>query len=255
MLSELYLCRIALRREQIGKTEDYVFSIPAIRNLTELRLTAPVTLFVGENGSGKSTLLEAVAVACGFNPEGGGRNFTFSTRPTHSALWRCLSVSRGVRYPRDGFFMRAESFYNLATEVDRIAEEDISERMLASYGGRSLHAQSHGESFLSLALQRFGEEGLYILDEPEAALSPQNQLVLLARIHQLARAGSQFLIATHSPILMALPGATLYQLREDAILPTDYQQTEHFQLMKQFVNNPQRILRYLLEEEPEPKRL
>lgn len=175
-------------------------------------LDTPVTFLVGENGSGKSTLLEAIAVSCGFNAEGGTRNFTFSTRATHSELGEYITVAKR-RYPRDGFFLRAESFYNVATNIDEMDEEpSFSPRLIDSYGGVSLHSQSHGESFLALVQNRFGGEGLYLLDEPEAALSPTRQLTLLGEMHQLVERNSQFIIATHSPILMAYPGARIYEL-------------------------------------------
>lgn len=208
-------------------------------------LDSPVTFLVGENGSGKSTLLEAIAVACGFNAEGGTRNFTFSTRATHSELGEYITVARR-RYPRDGFFLRAESFYNVATNIDEM-DEDFSygPKVIESYGGVSLHHQSHGESFLALVQNRFGGNGLYLLDEPEAALSPTRQLTLLGEMHQLAERDSQFIVATHSPILMAYPGARIYQLSENGIEPVQYQETEHYQLTRRFLEDPERMLRYL----------
>ena len=191
-----------------------------------------MTFLVGENGAGKSTLLEGIAVACGFNPEGGTRNFSFSTRDTHSALGEYLTVSRSA-YPRDGFFLRAESFYNAASYIDRLDEEP-GPSLLDSYGGVSLHTQSHGESFLALVQNRFGGEGLYLLDEPEAALSPTRQLTLLGQMRLLAQQDSQFIVATHSPILMAYPGARIYLLSESGIEPVQYRETEHYQLTNAF---------------------
>ena len=217
----------------------YTAAIPAIRNLKRLQLKSPVTFFVGENGSGKSTLLEAIAVAFGFNPEGGTQNFHFSTSETHSPLYRFLTLEKGIHRPKDGFFLRAESFYNVASEVDRL--EEVDRGLLRSYGGKSLHGQSHGESFLSLALNRFGGKGLYLLDEPEAALSPQNQLTLLSRIHQLVQLNSQFIIATHSPILMACPEAEIYAISAEGAVSTEYEQTEHYQIIKSFLENPKRM--------------
>jgi predicted ATPase len=205
-MDERFVREVRLNRQAAG-TKDYPFSLPALRELQTLPLPTPVTFLVGENGTGKSTLLEAVAICCGFNPEGGTRNFHFSSKDTHSILHEHLTVVRGARRERDGFFLRAESFYNVATEIERLDQIGRAS-LLSCYGGRSLHAQSHGESFLSLALNRFGADSLYLLAEPEAALSPQNQFALLARNHQLAeREDCQFLIATHSPILLALPGA------------------------------------------------
>ena len=209
-----------------------------------LRLEKPVTFLVGENGTGKSTLLEAIAAAWGFNPEGGTRNFRFSTARTHAELYRSLVLQRGPRRPRDGFFLRAESFYNVATEIDRL---DEIAPLKGAYGGRSLHEQSHGESFLALVLNRFSGSGLYLLDEPEAALSPSRLLTLLCEMDALVKRRSQFIVATHSPILMAFPGARLYLLDEEGIRPTDYRETEHYQLTKQFLDCPERMLRYLLD--------
>ena len=190
----------------------------------------------------------AVAVACGFNPEGGPRNFNFSTRATHSVLGEYLTPAR-KRYPRDGFFLRAESFYNVATNIDELDETlAASPRLIDSYGGVSLHRQSHGESFLALVQNRFGGKGLYLLDEPEAALSPSRLLTLLAEMHQLVKDDSQFIVATHSPILMAYPDARIYELSEAGIRTAAYKETEHYQLTRRFLENPERMLRYLLEE-------
>lgn len=247
MLSELYVSGIRLKPPDEAEQDDYVFSLPVVRHLKELRLESPITFFVGENGTGKSTLLEAVAVNYGFNPEGGTRNFNFASRESHSALHRHLTLVKGVRQPRDGFFLRAESFYNVATEVDRLDAEDRSRPLLSSYGGKSLHSQSHGESFMSLMLNRFGGNGLYILDEPEAALSPSRQFTLIARITELVKQKSQFIIATHSPILMAYPNAAIYVLAEDGMRLTPYEETEHYQLTKRFLDNPRRMLEILCE--------
>ena len=247
-----YLSEIILKRD-LDKA-SYLNSLPAVRYLQQKRslpIVGDVTFLVGENGSGKSTLLEAVAVACGFNAEGGTKNFNFSTSRTHSELCDHLTVAR-ARHPRDGFFLRAESFYNVATNIDELdGTAAASPRLIDSYGGVSLHRQSHGESFLSLVEHRFGGQGLYLLDEPEAALSPARQMTLLAHIQRLVRHDSQLLIATHSPILMAYPGAVIYQLTESGIEQVAYRDTEHYQLTRRFLENPQKMLRYLLEpEEP-----
>ena len=231
--------------------DSYLAALPALAPLRageRLDLNAPVTFLVGENGSGKSTLLEGVAVAMGFNPEGGTRNFSFSTRDTHSALGDYLTVSRSA-YPRDGFFLRAESFYNTASYLEDAYQAELHLGTGTHYGMRSLHAQSHGESFLALVQNRFGGEGVYLLDEPEAALSPARQLTLLGQIHQLVGEDSQFLIATHSPILMAYPGAYLYLLSEGGIQRVDYRETEHYLLTKRFLEDPERMLRYLFSED------
>ncbi len=262
----LYLAGVRLRRELPEHT--YLRTLAPVRFLMEgkdLTFDAPVTFLVGENGTGKSTLLEGIAVACGFNPEGGSRNFAFSTRETHSPLGESLTpIRRG--YPTDGFFLRAESFYNVATNIDQMDEEPglgsrlidsyggvslHKQRLIDSYGGVSLHKQSHGESFLALVQNRFGGQGLYLLDEPEAALSPSRLLTLLAELHRLVGEHSQFLIATHSPILMAYPEAQIYQLEETGIRQVSYRETEHYQLTRTFLENPERMLRYLLAgEEP-----
>lgn len=227
---------------------SYLSELPVVRHLRqigELRLTSDVTFFVGENGTGKSTLLEAVAVAMGFNPEGGTRNFNFATAETHSPLNEFITVVKGVR-PRDGFFLRAESFYNVASYIDRLdSEPSFGAPVIESYGGVSLHEQSHGESFLALFKNRFGGNGLYLLDEPEAALSPSRQMTLMVLMNELLQKQSQFVIATHSPILMAFPHAQVIELTEDSIRTVPYQQTEHFQLTRRFLNNPEKMMEML----------
>jgi len=203
-----------------------------------------------ENGSGKSTLLEAIAVSLGFNAEGGSKNFSFGTRRSHSELHQFLRIAKGYRRPRTGYFLRAESFFNVATEIERLDKEPFSGPLIIdSYGGRSLHEQSHGESFLALMNERFSGEGLYILDEPEAALSPQRQLAVLSRIHDLVLEGSQFIVATHSPILMAYPDARIYQCGPGGLAPIAYEDTEHFQITRNFLANPQRMLRTLMKHD------
>jgi len=218
----------------------------ALSDLDELDLNPCATFLVGANGSGKSTLLEAVAVAAGLNAEGGSRNFRFATRETHSDLHQHLTlVKRGV--PATDYFLRAESFYNVASTLDDLAADDPA--AVRSYGGRSLHAQSHGESFLALAIERFGPDGLYLLDEPEAALSPQGQLTLLLRMHELVEDGAQLLVATHSPILIALPGATILAFTDDGIEPVDYDQVEQVILYRAFLDDPERFLHHLLDND------
>lgn len=194
---------VVLKRDEIDDFDVYPFSIPAIRQLDELELDPHVTLLAGENASGKSTLVEAIAVAAGFNPEGGSRHMTVSTRPSHSALHEHLRLVRGTRRPRTGYFLRAESFFNVATHVEGIPEA------VAAHGGIPLHEQSHGESFIALVTHRFGPRGLYILDEPEAALSVHGVLALMRRMHELVALGSQFIVSTHSPILLGYPGAKI----------------------------------------------
>ncbi len=226
---------------------SYLNDLPVVQYLAggaELHFDAPVTFLVGENGTGKSTLIEAIAVAYGFNPEGGSRNFNFSTNESHSMLWQCLTLSKTLP-AKDGFFLRAESVYNLASNIDEIHVAD-------NYGGVSLHAQSHGESFLSIVQHRFRGEGLYILDEPEAALSPQRLMTLLVEIDRLVKSESQLIIATHSPILMAYPHADTLQLNDSGITRVNYKDTEHYKVTKMFIDCPEKMLKLLLESEESP---
>jgi predicted ATPase len=236
-----YLLHLELVAERIGDANAYPHSIPAIRHLKTLEFHPAVTFLVGENGSGKSTILEAVAVEYGLNPEGGSRNFNFATRASHSSLADCLRLAKTVSLPADSYFLRAESFYNVATEIDRVGAT-------ASYGGGSLHERSHGESFLALFENRFGDHGLYLLDEPEAALSPRRQFEFLAMMHGYVQRGGQFVIATHSPIIMAYPNARIYHLDGDGIHDIAYADTEHYLLTRRFLNNPERGIRELLED-------
>lgn len=292
-----FLRNLTLRREDVPGFKSYPFNLPVVRNLDTLEFHPSVTYFVGENGTGKSTLLEAIAVAAGFNPEGGTKNFNFSTRDTHSCLSDYIMLERGLIRERDGFFLRAESFYNVASELDKLDEgkppppteremqlagllrkahrvlaanrdlglmgdDDLSTmaRILSppdlspgpgnlrrSYGG-SLHEKSHGESFLALIGNRFGFDSLFILDEPEAALSPARQLSALLRIHDLATVQHcQFIIATHSPILMAYPDSRMYFLESDGIRETTWKETEHYELSKAFLDRPEAFLHHLLK--------
>lgn len=244
-----YLRSVELRRDSISAPECYPFMLPAVRSLERLSFHPKVTYIVGENGTGKSTLMEAIAVAWGFNPEGGTINFNFSTMESHSDLHRHLRLARGIHKPRDGFFFRAESYYNLASEIDRMDSEDsTSPPIISSYGGKSLHQQSHGESFFATFQHRFGGRGLYILDEPEAALSPLRQLSMLSRMHDLVGKHSQFIIATHSPILMAYPESIIYELNQDGMREAELEETSHFTLMKQFVNHKKAMLEELFTE-------
>ena len=226
----------------VPETDQYPFGIPAVRYLRDtggITLHKPVTFFVGENGTGKSTLIEAIAVAMGFNAEGGSRDFHFSTRKTHSQLWEHLRIVKSA-YPQDGFFLRAESFYNTASFLDENST-------LQRYGDVSLHEQSHGEAFMALVTNRFAGKGLYILDEPESALSPQRLMSLLVAINDLVKRDSQFIIATHSPILMAYPNAEILQFSESGIQTVAYKETEHYKITKQFIDTPERMMGYLLD--------
>lgn len=240
-MNRLFIREVSLR--QPPEERSYLRTIPVIRRMMEgqtLRLSAPVTCLVGENGIGKSTLIEGIAVAFGFNAEGGTRNFSFSSAKTHSELYSLLSMTKEA-YPEDGFFLRAESFYNTISYIDTVEAVD-------SYGGTSLHNMSHGEGFLTLVQNRFSGNGLYILDEPEAALSPSRLLTLLVEIHRLAGEGSQFIIATHSPMLMAYPGACVLELSEEGVRQVDYRDTEHYQITRRFLENPDRMLQLLLAD-------
>ena len=228
---------------------SYLQNIPSLNKGLQLRIKNNVTFFVGENGSGKSTLLEGIAEQCGFSLRGGNRNHNLNTgyrfEGYASALARNLQLGWTPRRINEGFFMRAESFFNFASYIDELAVEDS--RILSAYGGRSLNEQSHGESFLSLFNNQF-ESGIYILDEPEAALSPARILAFMSVIHELDRSGrAQFIIATHSPMLICYPGATIYQFDEDGVRETGYQDTEHFQLTKSFLDNPALYLRHLMK--------
>jgi len=253
MIATHYLRRVQLERDRVPSFNAYPFSLPAIRHLDSLELHPAVTYIVGENGSGKSTLLEAIAAAWGLNPEGGSRNMNFETRGSHSELRKFIRLVKGARRPADSFFLRAESYFNLATEIERLDAQGVGARIIDNYGGKSLHEQSHGESFMALLLNRLVGEGFYLFDEPEAALSPQRQLSVLTRIHDLVQHNSQFIIATHSPILMAYPNSTIYNLSANGIEKIDYYQTEHYQVTHDFLVNPQRMLDRLLESSPAPR--
>jgi len=246
--AEAFVRSVQLRPAEDGKQPlGYPWELPAIEALTSgLELHPAVTYLIGENGSGKSTLLEALAVAAGMNAEGGSSNFAFSTRDSHSELWESVVLVRGTRRPRTDFFLRAESLFTAATYLERLPREDGDP--LASYGGSSLHEQSHGESFLAVMLNRFGPGGLYLLDEPEAALSTQNCLTCLRRIHELVLDGSQFIIATHSPIVLAYPQATIYSCDEHGLEQVAYQDAEPVRLMQSFLDSRERFLDRLLSD-------
>src|SRR5262245_40107219 len=252
-----FLLRARLLRDQVPNFDEYPFSLPAFRGLDTIVFHPAVTFLIGENGTGKSTLLEAIAVGLGLNPEGGSRNFNFSTRASHSSLHWLLRLVRGVRRPRDSYFLRAESFFNVATEIERLDDGPaLGAPIISAYGGRSLHEMSHGEAFLALATHRFRGNGLYILDEPEAALSPIRQMALLVRIHQLVSEGAQFIIATHSPLLMAYPEAIILQLEEKAdIRSIAYEETAHFRVTRDFLRDPAKSLAILFEAHAEEESL
>lgn len=242
-----YLQSISLKRDKIDNPKQYPFAIPAVSHLDSMEFSPSVTYFIGENGSGKSTLIEAIAIAMGFNAEGGSKNFNFQTHVSHSELYQYLGLVRSHRPPKDGFFLRAESFYNVATDIDS-QYKNAGTAAYRAYGGKSLHEQSHGESFMSLLFDRFFGGGLYILDEPEAALSPTRQLSVLSHIHQLVQQQSQFIIATHSPILMAYPGALIYEFSESGIKKVEYEGTEHYKITKMFLDRRESMIDELFRE-------
>jgi predicted ATPase len=239
---------LELLAERIPDANVYPYVLPAVRNLKKLEFHPAVTFLVGENGSGKSTILEAVAAEYGLNPEGGSRNFNFETRASHSSLADSVRLSKSMSRPGDSYFLRAESYFNVASEIERLDKEPGGPPIIGAYGGVSLHEQSHGESFFALFKNRFGDNGLYFLDEPEAALSPRRQLEFLVIMHDYIQRGGQFVIATHSPIIMAYPNARIYHLDEDGIRDIAYTDTEHYLLTRRFLSNPDRAIRELLDE-------
>jgi predicted ATPase len=232
--------------------DRYPFTLPAVAWLAQsggLALAPGVTFLVGENGTGKSTLIEAVAVAAGFNPEGGSQNFRFATRATESSLGDHLILTWGTAKPRNGFFLRAESYYNVASEIERLDREP-GPSLLPAYGGISPHERSHGQSFVDLLTYRFGPRGLYLLDEPEAALSVRGCMAVLARLAELVEQGSQIVVATHSPVLLALPGATIYEISETGeIERVEYDDALPVRLTRDFLAGPEKFLRYLLSDD------
>ena len=244
-----YFRSVILKREEVPSFRHYPFNLPSVKTLEQLELYPKVTFFIGENGMGKSTLLEAIAVALGFNPEGGSFNFNFSTFDSHSELAEYLKIIRGIEKPRDGFFLRAESFYNVASSIEEMDREGRGPKVIDSFGGQSLHEQSHGESFFATFIHRFRGNGIYLLDEPEAALSPLRQMSMLTRIHDLVRENSQLIIATHSPIIMAYPDAKIYEFSEHGIHERKLEETNHYTIMKQFFDDRHRMIHRLLEED------
>lgn len=238
-MTTVYLKKITLLKEGID-SQRYPFSLPLLKKMNDLDITSNVTFFVGENGTGKSTLLEAIAYQCGFNTAGGGRNNHYHVESSESALGNYIRLSWFPKITH-GFFLRAESFYEFATHIDHIGGYD-------SYGGRSLHSQSHGESFLSLFKNRFRSKGIYILDEPEAALSTLRQLSLLRIIKDLSE-HSQFIIATHSPIIMGYPGATIINFDGEQLLPVAYEDTDQYQITRRFLENRDKMLKQIFEKE------
>jgi predicted ATPase len=242
-----YLIDVTVNKPKGKERLGYPFNLPTVRKTNFIEFDPKVTFFVGENGSGKSTLIEAIAVAMGFNAEGGSKNFNFSTQDSHSDLHSYLDCSKSFRPMKDGYFLRAESFYNVASQIHKYDEEPLGgPPVIDSYGGKSLHEQSHGESFMALVEHRFHGKGLYILDEPEAALSPARQLKLIRLMRDLIEKGAQFIIATHSPILMSYPEAKILLINENGLTQTPYEQTPHYETTKYFLNNYKRMLSEVL---------
>lgn len=237
-----YLQSACIRPDADVNYETYPYNVPSIRELGLLKFHPDVTFFVGENGSGKSTLLEGIALALGYSPEGGTRNFRLATADSESSLHEVLRLARSYRKPQDGYFLRAESFFNVATYMDEVGYLD-------NYGGKSLHARSHGEAFMALLTHKFQGKGLYLMDEPEAALSPNRQLAALYAIHQLVEDKSQFIIATHSPILLSYPNAKIIQFDGVGLSEVAFEDTEHYAVTRDFLNNyPQRLRRLLADD-------
>lgn len=238
-MDSLFVKKIQIDWERIPES-SYLYGIPSLKGLREIPFQRPVTFFAGENGSGKSTILEGIAVACGFNPEGGSRNYAFSTYDSHSELGNAITVVRGVKKSKWGYFLRAESFYNVATkEMDYADIEHPSMR---------LHESSHGESFLAIMQNNLSAAGVYILDEPEAALSPQSQLTFLVEMKRAIEVGAQFIIVSHSPILLGYPGADILSFDDGKVRRVAYEETGSYQVMEMFINNREYLMRRLLEE-------
>lgn len=241
MLSTLPVSGLTIDWSRIPEN-SYLRGIRALNGLEHLEFHQPVTFFTGENGSGKSTLLEAIAIAYGFNPEGGTKNYNFSTYNSHSELYQAIRLSRAPVRSRWGYFLRAESFYNVATKEEEYSEDEPSK-------AKHLHRKSHGESFLETAQDNFHPHSLNLIDEPEAALSPQRQLTMFIEICHCASAGAQFIIATHSPILTAIPGAEILSFDNGRIHPCTYEETGSYQITSIFINNREQMIRRLLEDD------
>lgn len=238
-MNDQFIQRLSIDWDKIERN-SYLRKIEAIKELDELIFEKPITFFVGENGSGKSTLLEALAVAYGFNPEGGTKNYSFSTYDSHSQLHEAVRISKGYRRAKWGYFLRAESFYNVATKEEEYADY--------AHPSQKYHEKSHGESFLALAQNQLKPNGLYLFDEPEAALSPQRQLTLLMEIYACAKQGSQFVIVTHSPILLGVPDAQIISFDYGTVHNCEYEETESYKVTEMFINNREFLLERLLSE-------
>ncbi|WP_182103078.1 AAA family ATPase [Niallia taxi] len=245
----MFLKKITLLKDDIPQVNSYPFSIPAIKGLRELELTNKMTFFIGENGSGKSTLLEAVADKCGFHTAGGGKNNYYDVHSSHSDLGEYIRLSWMPKIT-NGFFLRAESFYHFATLQDELEKDPFTRTNYRAYGGKSLLQQSHGESFLSLFQHRFNGQAIYLLDEPEAALSPQRQLTFIRILHDLVEyEDCQFIIATHSPILLGYPNASILNFDGGTITEIQYEQTDNYRLTKYFLQHREKMLNELLRDD------
>lgn len=237
----IYISKVT-NRKPLNERTEYPYNIAAIRHLEELKFNSSVTFIIGENGAGKSTLVEAIAVCAGFNPEGGSTYLNYRTYDTHSDLYKDLRLTRSSHRNKDGYFLRAESFYNVASEIDRITDPG---RLESNYGG-ALHERSHGESFMGVILNRLSGNGLYILDEPESALSVTSLFKMIVKMNELERMNSQFIIATHSPILLAYPGAEIYEVTEEGLVAKTYEETEPYLLTRYFMFNHAKVIHELL---------
>lgn len=238
-MNNLFIQEVLFEWNEI-KPNSYIRTIESLRDVEKIEFQSPVSLFVGENGTGKSTLLEAIAVAHGFNPEGGTKNYVFSTYDSHSELCDAIRIAKGYRKEKWGYFLRAESFYNVATQEEKYAD--------IAHPSMQYHKKSHGESFLDLAQDNIKSNGLYLLDEPEAALSPQRQLTLLTQIYKCANDGAQFIIATHSPILLGIPNAQIFCFDNGKIHTCTYEETDSYKITEMFINNCKSLLQKLLDE-------
>ena len=248
-MNRQFIQAVSINWDEISE-HSYLKHIPALRSVEELAFEHLIPFFAGENGTGKSTLLEAIAVAYGFNAEGGTRNYRFSTYDDVSELSRALRMKKGFRRPHSGYFFRAESFFNVATKAEEYRDGEDKSAYYSRFGGKSLHEQSHGESFLSY-FQSFEQSGLFLMDEPEAALSPQRQLTLFIQMAKMAEHGSQFIVATHSPILLGIPGAQILTFDDGRIRSCCYEETESYQVTELFINNRDILIQKLLEEDRE----
>lgn len=238
-MNDLFIQGVLFEWNEI-EPNSYIRTIESLRDVEKIEFQSPVSLFVGENGTGKSTLLEAIAVAHGFNPEGGTKNYVFSTYDSHSELCDAIRIAKGYRKEKWGYFLRAESFYNVATQEEKYAD--------IAHPSMQYHKKSHGESFLDLAQDNIKSNGLYLLDEPEAALSPQRQLTLLTQIYKCANDGAQFIIATHSPILLGIPNAQIFCFDNGKIHTCTYEETDSYKITEMFINNRKSLLQKLLDE-------